>query len=102
MSPSENNAPSRQMQYLVLGVGVLAISSGSILIRFAQTEGAPSLAIAFWRTMLSALIILPIAVISKREEIKALPGPSWVLAALAGILLGVHFATWISSLAYTS
>ncbi len=90
------------MQYLVLGVGILAISSGSILIRIAQGEGAPSLAIAFWRTMLSALIVLPFTLIGKRAEIRALPGPSWLLAALSGLLLGIHFATWISSLALTS
>ena len=102
MTSSTSNAPPLRTQYLVLGIGILAISSGSILIRMAQGEGAPSLAIAFWRTMLSALIILPAAVVSKRAEIKALPGPSWLLALSAGVLLGIHFATWISSLALTS
>jgi drug/metabolite transporter (DMT)-like permease len=102
MSRSTSDTPSPKVQYLVLGVGILAISSGSILIRMAQGEGASSLAIAFWRTMLSALIVLPFTVIAKRTEIKALPGPSWLLAMLSGLLLGIHFATWISSLALTS
>ena len=99
---STSDAPSRKVQYLVLGIGILAISSGSILIRMAQDQGAPSLTIAFWRTMLSALIILPFTIISKRDEVRALPGPSWLLAMLSGLLLGIHFATWISSLALTS
>ncbi len=99
---STGNAPPRKVQFLVLGVGILAISSGSILIRLAQDQGAPSLAIAFWRTMLSALIIFPFTLISKQAEVRALPGPSWLLAMLSGLLLGIHFATWISSLAFTS
>jgi drug/metabolite transporter (DMT)-like permease len=102
MGSSNGEAPSPKLQYLILGVGILAISSGSILIRIAQSEGAPSLAIAFWRTMLSALMILPFAVLGKREEIKALPVPSWLLALFSGLFLGIHFATWISSLALTS
>lgn len=102
MSRSTSDTPSPKVQYLVLGVGILAISSGAILIRMAQGLGAPSLAIAFWRTMLSALIVLPFTVIGKRTEIKALPRPSWLLAMLSGLLLGIHFATWISSLALTS
>jgi drug/metabolite transporter (DMT)-like permease len=102
MSSSTNNIPSPKLQYLVLGVGILAISSGSILIRLAQGEGAPSLAIAFWRTMLAALIILPFTLLGKSDEVRALPGPSWLLAMLAGLFLGLHFATWISSLALTS
>jgi drug/metabolite transporter (DMT)-like permease len=102
MSNPTKDAPSLKLQYLVLGVGILAISSGSILIRMAQSEGAPSLTIAFWRTMLSALIILPFTIIGKRGEIKALPGPNWLLATLSGLFLGIHFATWISSLALTS
>jgi drug/metabolite transporter (DMT)-like permease len=99
---STTNAPSRRVQIFVLGLGILAISSGSILIRMAQDRGAPSLAIAFWRTMLAALIILPVTVSSKRQEVKALPGPSWLLAMLSGLLLGIHFASWINSLALTT
>jgi drug/metabolite transporter (DMT)-like permease len=102
MGSQTSEAPSPRLQYLVLGVGIMAISSGSILIRIAQGEGAASLAIAFWRTMLSALIVFPFTALGKRYEIRALPGPSWLLAMLSGLLLGIHFATWISSLALTS
>lgn len=102
MDLSQSNTPSPNLQYLVLGIGILAISSGSILIRLAQDQNVPSLAIAFWRTMLSALIILPFTLSRRGEEIRALPGPSWLLATASGLLLGIHFATWISSLALTS
>jgi len=39
-------APPRWLPFLVLGVGLLAISFGAILARFAQGYGLPSLTIA--------------------------------------------------------
>jgi drug/metabolite transporter (DMT)-like permease len=86
---------------LVLFVGVLATSISSILIRFAQDE-APSPAIAGWRLILASLILLPLALKSRRPELKAMRKADWRLAFFAGAMLGVHFASWITSLAYTS
>lgn len=99
-APSKN--PPRSLQYLVLGVGIFAISVGSILIRLAQNEAVPSLVIALWRMMLSTLILLPLAIAGKRDELRQMGGRKWWLAALSGLLLGIHFATWTSSLAFTS
>jgi threonine/homoserine efflux transporter RhtA len=53
--------PPRWLPFLVLGVGLLAISFGAILARFAQGHGLPSLTIATLRLGLAALIITPIA-----------------------------------------
>lgn len=86
---------------LVLGIGVLAASLSAILIRWAQAE-APSLVIAAWRLTLAAVVLLPLAVIRQKEELKALTAADWRLAFFAGGLLGIHFATWITSLEYTS
>jgi drug/metabolite transporter (DMT)-like permease len=88
---------------LVLTVGVLAVSFSAIFIRLAQTEEAvPSLAIAAWRTTIATLVLLPLALLRRRQELRRLGTADWLLAALAGLMLGVHFGTWISSLAYTS
>lgn len=87
---------------LVLFLGVLGISSGSILVRFSQGEGVPSLAIAAWRLSFATLILLPLAFGRKREEILSLSLADWRLAVLSGLMLAVHFASWISSLAFTS
>jgi drug/metabolite transporter (DMT)-like permease len=88
---------------LVLAVGVLAVSFSAILIRLAQTEEAvPSLAIAAWRTAIAALVLLPIALLYRRQELGGLKTADWLLAALSGLMLGLHFGTWITSLAYTS
>jgi drug/metabolite transporter (DMT)-like permease len=86
---------------LVLFIGVLATSVSAILIRFAQEE-APSLAIAGWRLIFASLILLPFSLKYRRTELKALGRADWRLALFAGAMLGLHFASWITSLAYTS
>ena len=86
---------------LVLGFGILAVSASSIFIRYAQSE-ADSLAIAAWRLSLAALVLAPIALTRRRTELASLPWSERGLAALSGAFLAVHFASWITSLAYTS
>ncbi len=86
---------------LVLAGGLLAVAASAILIRWAQGE-APSLVIAAWRTGAATLLLLPFTLARRREELRRMPGRDWLLAALAGGLLGVHFASWISSLEFTS
>ena len=102
MMPDSSRYPSRTVQFAVLTVGIFAISSGSILIRLAQNESVPSLVIAFWRMMLSALIVVPFTLAGRRSELVGMGRAKWGLAVLSGLLLGLHFATWTSSLAFTS
>lgn len=86
---------------LVLGFGILAVSTASILIRFAQRD-APSLGIAAWRLSLAVLVLMPFALIKRRSELSALTGKERRLAVLSGVFLAFHFAAWITSLEYTS
>ena len=81
--------------------GILAVSTGSIFVRFAQ-EYAPSLVIAAWRLFLATVIISPIALTRGRMELRNLHRKEIALALLSGFFLALHFATWISSLEYTS
>lgn len=85
-----------------MGIGVLAVSTASIFIRFAQQAGAGSLAIAALRLALAALVLLPFAVMRCREEYRALTLREWALMGISGVFLGAHFATWIFSLELTS
>lgn len=85
---------------LVLAVAVLAVSTGAIFARLA-TE-APALVIAAYRTGLATLVLLPIAWRRAGGEIRALPARERRLALGAGFFLALHFATWISSLDYTT
>jgi drug/metabolite transporter (DMT)-like permease len=95
-------APPRWMPFVVLGTGLLAISFGAIFARLAQAEGVPSLAVASWRLGLAALIVTPIALIQSRQALVRLNRRQGLLALAAGFFLALHFATWISSLEYTS
>ncbi len=88
--------------YAALGLGVLVVSSSSILVRYAQGAGVPSLSIAALRLTLAALLLTPLALARAGSEIRGLSRRDLRLALLAGCLLAAHFATWISSLAYTS
>jgi drug/metabolite transporter (DMT)-like permease len=87
---------------LVLLAGVLIVSTSSILIRFAQQAGAPSLSIAAWRLALASLVLTPIVLLRGRAELRALSRRDLLLAMASGAFMAVHFASWISSLAYTS
>ena len=86
---------------LVLLLGIIAVSTASPLIRFAQGE-ASSLVIAAYRMGLSGLILLPLAVPRHNAELRKLTPGQLALAALSGLFLALHFATWILSLEYTS
>ncbi len=86
---------------VVLTAGILAVSTASIFIRYAQRE-APSLVIAAYRlTIAAAILSVPLGV-RHRAELRALSRREVALALVSGVFLAVHFATWISSLAYTT
>lgn len=80
---------------------ILAVSTASIFIRFAQAE-APSLVIAALRLTFATLLLAPIAWTRYRDELKSLRRAEVTLMVISGLFLAVHFATWISSLEYTT
>ena len=90
------------LPYLVLLGGVLIAALSSILIRYAQGYGVPSIQVAAGRLWLATLILLPIGLARARAEVQKLARRDMLLAIIAGTLLAAHFASWISSLAYTS
>lgn len=88
--------------YLVLLSGVLIASTAAIIINQAITLGAHPLTISAGRMGIAALILTPIAWGTKGAELRRIERRDWGLGLLAGAFLALHFATWISSLAYTS
>jgi drug/metabolite transporter (DMT)-like permease len=86
---------------LILFFGILIVSTSSIFIRFAQQE-ASSLVIAAYRLSLAALILLPVVWFGYRDELLSLRRKQVLLVAISGVFLAFHFATWISSLEYTT
>jgi drug/metabolite transporter (DMT)-like permease len=83
-------------------IAILATSTASLFIRFAQAEGAPSLVIAAVRLTIATLILAPIALLNHRDELNRLTRSDLILGIVSGVFLAIHFATWISSLEYTT
>lgn len=117
--PSQRAIPTRVI--FVIIAGIFAISSSAILIKSAQAENVPSLVIAAGRLALAALFLTPIVLNGYRirllpasatrpnltvpvDEVKdiVLTRRDLGLIIGAGILLALHFATWVTSLEYTS
>jgi drug/metabolite transporter (DMT)-like permease len=84
-----------------LGAAILAVSTASILIRLAQKD-APSITIAALRLTIAAIILAPIALTRHGSELRALRRREVLWAAASGAFLALHFATWITSLEYTT
>ncbi len=93
--------PTKTVLTITIIGGILAVSTASIFIRFAQGY-ASSLAIATLRLVFASLIIAPIALLKHRTELVKLDRRDLLLGLLAGTFLALHFATWISSLEHTT
>lgn len=87
---------------LAILLAILAVSTASIFIRYAHSDGAPSLVIAALRLTFATILIAPIALSRHLDEIKRFTRTEMLLGGFSGIFLAIHFATWISSLEYTS
>jgi drug/metabolite transporter (DMT)-like permease len=105
---TQPTSPRRTAPFAILAASVLVVSFAAILIRIAQTQGVPSMAIAMWRLGIAA-IILSVIVLTRavtvpgsRIELRALSIPTITLAIGSGVFLAAHFASWIASLSFTS
>jgi drug/metabolite transporter (DMT)-like permease len=117
--PKRRAIPTRVI--FVVIAGIFAISSSAILIKSAQAEKIPSLVIAAGRLALSALLLTPFVLSRYRirllaagqmrvpltEPVDSLKEISLTrrdlsLVVAAGLFLALHFATWVTSLEYTS
>ena len=94
--------PGTASPYLVLLIGILAVSSASILVLFARAEGVPAVSIAALRLTIASIALAPFVWTRARGEWAKLSRRDFALAIVSGVLLALHFASWISSLDYTS
>ena len=90
--------PSRRDTALI-AVALAAVSTSGPII---AATAAPALAIAFWRNAMAGGLLLPVALLRRRAELRALDRRQWGLCALAGALLAGHFAAWVPSVTLTS
>ena len=85
---------------IALLISIIAVSTASILIRWTN---APPLAIASYRMLLSVVMLLPFFLRNKGIEKLRMQGlRQLVNLMLVGIVLAVHFASWITRLSLTS
>jgi hypothetical protein len=85
-----------------LAVSILALSWASPLIRFAQGEGVPSIAIVAIRLSLATLILTPLVLRRYRDQLRRLTRGDLLLAGLAGAFLAMNFLTFTLSLSFTT
>ena len=84
---------------LRLGVAVLFISLSGPMI---AVTAAPVLAIAFWRCLIGSGLTGVWVIARRWSSLGALTRRELRLTVIAGVFLGLHFATWIPSLTLTT
>jgi drug/metabolite transporter (DMT)-like permease len=98
-------SPSRLQIGIILVIGIIGVSLSAIWIRLGlsavnfQNKVGFSLFLAASRLILAALIVLPTA---KNLKFTQNNLQSYYYAIAAGICLAIHFATWTTSLSFTS
>jgi drug/metabolite transporter (DMT)-like permease len=88
-----------RIDVVLVAIAVTAVATSGPLM---AATAAPALAIAFWRNALGAGLVVPVALVRARDELRGLDRRERVLALVAGVFLAAHFATWVPSLTYTS
>ena len=88
-----------QLPYLALLVGMFAISTSAILIRYSNSE---PLVIGAYRQAFATLFFLPFIIKDKGAEIRSQSFATITEMIITGILLGAHFSFFITSVKETS
>lgn len=86
---------------IMIVIGVIGISLSSIFVKYSE---APSAVTAAYRLLWTVLFLTPV-VISKpavRKEFKSVSKKIFILSALSGLFLAIHFVLWFESLKETS
>ena len=86
---------------IMIVVGVLGIGLSAIFVKFST---APSPVTAAWRLLCTVLLMTPVVLgrAETRKEFAAVKAKDWVLSALSGLFLALHFILWFESLQHTS
>ena len=97
----ESYAKPKLPPLAVLAFGILAASTASLFIRYAQRD-IPSIVIAAYRLSLATLALTPVVLTRYRKELMSLTARQVLLLCMSGLFLAFHFAAWITSLQYTT
>ncbi|MBQ2954873.1 MAG: DMT family transporter [Clostridia bacterium] len=86
---------------IMIIIGVIGISLSSIFVKYSS---APSSVTAAYRLLWAVLLMTPAALCKRdiRTEMARMGRRSFLLSALSGLFLALHFWTWFESLQHTS
>lgn len=84
----------------VLALALFGVSWSAVLVRLAA---APAESVAFWRLLLSVLVVLPLYAHRRSwRDYRGLSGRTWGWVGGAAVALALHFVLWFVSLEHTS
>lgn len=89
---------ARAPDYIILAIGVIAVSTAAIFIRQAD---APAMIIAAYRLVLACGPMLLLTAFRRESPVPA-GRKRLVLTLIAGVALALHFAFWVASVQQTS
>ncbi len=90
---------NRATKYILLAIATLAVGWAAIFIRMASAD---PISTAFYRMSFAVFFLLPFSLKGLKAGLSSLSKTNvWLLIA-SGVVLGLHFAAWITSLKYTS
>lgn len=86
---------------IMIIIGVIGISLSSIFVRYSA---APSSVTAMYRLLWTVVLMTPVVLFKKdvRRELFSAGVRTWLLSALSGVFLAIHFVLWFESLNHTS
>lgn len=97
--PATTQQEARWLSFSILLLGVAAVSTGAILVKLCRLS---PLTVGAYRMSLGLPFFWLWAQQAKPGWHRELPSTQLRQLSLSGLLLGLHFATWIASLSYTS
>ena len=87
-------------QFLVLAIGIFAVSWAGPLIRLA--DEASFLFVAAARLALASPVMLLLALYRRNQRTIVIPSRQTLLMILSGVALAAHFGFWVASISHTS
>ncbi|MEW5875897.1 MAG: DMT family transporter [Candidatus Zixiibacteriota bacterium] len=83
----------------LLIVAVLAVGPAAVLVRLAD---APPISVSFYRLLTASVTIGAIVAIRGGRDLRDIDRVAFWRSVVSGVLLALHFGTWISSLDHTT
>ena len=105
VEPSGGRGPAPWTAWVLLGAGLLAVSSAGAVLQ--SMSAVPPIMRAAWRLQATALVLLPGFILQWRAASPALRGAcltprTFAILSGSAVALTLHFALWVWSLDHTS